>query len=421
MPIPTDKRRERSAIVGWIISHPKTTLALCTLALLAAITGAVQTPVNRRLQRRIAAIRAKGEPITIDDINALRPVIPNDQNMTLSLIELGENLQPSREPKDLIEKLWYDPRAPTGEPLAAELLDAARRYLDEKAAELDGIHEALKLDQGCMNTVWPTPAFTTMLPGLGHLHMVARVLATEQQVAEEDGDQESAALILFEMLHLDDALKHEPSILGTLMRMATRWLALDRIERTVNRRGLHAESIRRLEQCLLRMECNINLRKIMMVERAFFLDTMEWIRASRANAAAIGGRVAGLSSIWSSLPVIPALDTLDTLEMFTDLVDCIDKPDVQSIECFRSIDSRISTVPWYRIMSFTLVPSFSRATDLWVRHVASTRALRTALACERYRLTTGDWPDNLSKLVPDFLSALPIDPFDGQTIRFERI
>ena len=47
--------------------------------------------------------------------------------------------------------------------------------------------------------------------------------------------------------------------------------------------------------------------------------------------------------------------------------------------------------------------------------------LRTALACERYRLTTGDWPDNLSKLVPDFLSALPTDPFDGQTIRFERI
>ncbi|MCZ6698993.1 MAG: hypothetical protein O7D94_08705, partial [Planctomycetota bacterium] len=30
-------------------------------------------------------------------------------------------------------------------------------------------------------------------------------------------------------------------------------------------------------------------------------------------------------------------------------------------------------------------------------------------------------PDNLSKLVPDVLSAPPTDPFDGQTIRFERI
>ncbi len=133
-------------------------------------------------------------------------------------------------------------------------------------------------------------------------------------------------------------------------------------------------------------------------------------------------KTADISSIiWSYLPVVPALDTAGGLEIMTDQANCLDKPDVQSIQRFRSIESRISLLPWYGIMSRNLIWGRTRAIELWVRNVASTRALRTALACERYRLATGDWPDNLSKLVPDFLSALPTDPFDGQTIRFERI
>ncbi len=39
-------------------------------------------------------------------------------------------------------------------------------------------------------------------------------------------------------------------------------------------------------------------------------------------------------------------------------------------------------------------------------------ALRAALACERYRLKYGQWPDKLEALVPDFLPQVPSDPLD---------
>ena len=113
-------------------------------------------------------------------------------------------------------------------------------------------------------------------------------------------------------------LKNESYLIGALVRFAIRTLALDRIERTVNRRGLHAESIRRLEQSLLRMESDIDLRKVMVVERAILLDTMEWIRASRGGAAVIGGSTTDISSIWPYLPVIPALDMVGGVELMTD-------------------------------------------------------------------------------------------------------
>lgn len=425
MSVHPNERRRRPGLIGWLASHPRITAALAGLTLLVAAAGTLHLAANRGLNRRIAAIRAKGEPISIDDLNALNPVIPDDQNMTLRLIEFGGSLRPSQDADEQIENLWHQlssrEQAPTGEPLPAERLDAARRYLRERAAELDGIHEALKLDQGSLGTVWITPAISTMLPGLAPLRDVARAIAAEQQVATEDGDRGRSASILFEMLHLDDALKHDSGLICTLVRIAIRSLAQDRIERTINHRGLDTESIRKLEQCLQSKESDIDFRKAMIVERALFVDTTQWLRSAKGTVSMLGGSAADISSIWAYLPAVPALDTADGVKTLNALVDSLDKPDVRSLQRIQSIESSLLALPWYKVMSRALIPSCSRAAQFWVRHVASTRALQTALACERFRLATGNWPDSPEKLVPDFLSAVLTDPFDGKPIRFERI
>ncbi|HLJ10190.1 MAG TPA: hypothetical protein VKU82_03320 [Planctomycetaceae bacterium] len=41
-----------------------------------------------------------------------------------------------------------------------------------------------------------------------------------------------------------------------------------------------------------------------------------------------------------------------------------------------------------------------------------------ALALERYRRANGAWPESLAALVPEFLDAVPLDPYDGNPIRF---
>ena len=46
------------------------------------------------------------------------------------------------------------------------------------------------------------------------------------------------------------------------------------------------------------------------------------------------------------------------------------------------------------------------------------RLATTALALERFRITTGRLPEGLDELVPDYLEAIPVDPFDGTLIRF---
>ena len=53
---------------------------------------------------------------------------------------------------------------------------------------------------------------------------------------------------------------------------------------------------------------------------------------------------------------------------------------------------------------------------------AQMNATQLALAVERYRLTHADGvPETLGALVPGFLHAAPIDPFDGGPFRFKKL
>jgi hypothetical protein len=48
------------------------------------------------------------------------------------------------------------------------------------------------------------------------------------------------------------------------------------------------------------------------------------------------------------------------------------------------------------------------------------RAAATALAVERFRRAKGQWPEKLTDLVPAYLTAVRMDPFDGQPLRFKK-
>lgn len=72
---------------------------------------------------------------------------------------------------------------------------------------------------------------------------------------------------------------------------------------------------------------------------------------------------------------------------------------------------------------YSLVPLFvfGRPEGRRFREVSSRmRSLAALLAAERYRLTRGRWPGQLTDLVPAFLPAVPMDPFDGRPLRYRK-
>ena len=66
------------------------------------------------------------------------------------------------------------------------------------------------------------------------------------------------------------------------------------------------------------------------------------------------------------------------------------------------------------------MPSLGRAFDLALRGKGRIRSARAALAAERYRIDHGQWPTDLGELVPGYLDAVPLDPFDDEPLRYLR-
>jgi hypothetical protein len=53
-----------------------------------------------------------------------------------------------------------------------------------------------------------------------------------------------------------------------------------------------------------------------------------------------------------------------------------------------------------------------------MRVEAAKQIIVTAIALKRYQLKHGNYPADLNSLVPEFVSTVPIDPVDGQPLRY---
>ena len=48
------------------------------------------------------------------------------------------------------------------------------------------------------------------------------------------------------------------------------------------------------------------------------------------------------------------------------------------------------------------------------------RVIITAIALKRFLLKHGNYPERFSELTPEFLASVPLDPVDGQPLRYRR-
>jgi hypothetical protein len=70
------------------------------------------------------------------------------------------------------------------------------------------------------------------------------------------------------------------------------------------------------------------------------------------------------------------------------------------------------------MMSGMSLPVLSRVNTRQADCLAEIRTAVAALAVERFRRANGRPPGKLEELVPRFLPAVPLDPFDGRPLRF---
>lgn len=81
---------------------------------------------------------------------------------------------------------------------------------------------------------------------------------------------------------------------------------------------------------------------------------------------------------------------------------------------------RVGARRYLRPFSAIILPSWERAFIVHFRNLARRRLAAVALALRLYELDHGQRPEQLADLVPDYLEAIPKDPFDpsGGLVRY---
>ncbi len=365
---------------------------------------------NRRWQGQLAALRAAGEPLTIQDIQALRaPATGEGDTIADVVTRAADEVEAIRGPV---------PRGVLGMPggpdidffagIPAGAIGMTRDYVSARRSALTrlGIIEGLRPGRYAISYDG-SPAdltrFTDEGPPIRHLTQLLYLDATLRLV---DGDTEGAASNIPLLLRILSPEADEPTGMAGLTS-AGAVVRATRVLQDVLRVGvLQDETLRRLDAEFADCLASHSVRWALWGDRAGFIAVLE-------QHHSIGG-VAGMV-----LRLQDGDHPERVMEMFGWLLDAGEDP-AELLAAAKRVETELQKQSeWQSLTSWTVI----RTPSLVVAHVwgiAEIRAARVVVAVERFRLKEGEFPELLEELVPEYLSEIPTDPFDGLPMKIAR-
>jgi len=404
----TGPKRKRK----WLIRFAAVLGALALVWLILAAHARI------KLTQEIAAARRSGDPLTFEEIKARRPPIPDEENGALVLQALFDSLEPlskNRDPAVRSLLLGDKKLPPPGEPLDATAIAAARSFLAERADLLRALDRMIDYPAGRFDVQIADDPVQTLLPHLMLVRTAVRLKALDALIKAIDGRMEDAVRDARIILNMAATLEDGGVLISTLVYAAATSAGVGSLERWLSLGECPGQTLRELNDVLQRHEESSSLRWGLLGERAL---QVEIFRAAQIGKYGRGG----------GLPVpVPALSWLNawwlqlnqaqSISFMSRLVE-VAKAAENQLARVEQLDAEARGISRLYLMTRLIMPSLQRTFVHWLRRTAELRCARVALAVERYRLAHGGWPESLEALLPEYLDAVPPDPFDGRPLRY---
>jgi hypothetical protein len=244
-----------------------------------------------------------------------------------------------------------------------------------------------------------------------------KLLCLEAILNAQNGRSQEVADSVVSAIKLAESLKDVPLLVPQLGRLACLGMTVANLELAVNATALSGAQLRDLSGALIEAESPQSLL------RGFVGILCE------ENQYTLGNKSLETTSADASLPALFAYQYLGLRQL--DRSACFGVIGSYIRTCERPFPMRLQLAHDTRIRaahvskSLLLAASLGPGLELCVTHearcIASLRSGRTALAVLAYRVTNGSLPSKLEDLVPAYLAAVPVDPFDGQPLRYKKL
>ena len=375
------------------------------------------------VKRQLAAIRSAGLPTNGAEANNYYPAVPDPENAALkmaSAFELMTNYNDQRSNK--VVSIKFPPHKAA---LTPEQLELLAPYCAMNSNALAAVDDAIELPH-CRYPVDLSWGAGTLLPHLAGLRSLSRISAFESLL---DPSQSSVAIP--RILGLAHTLDKEPVLISKLVRIAILSTAVAALERRLNTGSIGEAELRHLNELFAGAAGTNQMVNGLIGERAMYLQyfRMSW---AEINRLADSEGEAGPENSGPPLPGPQPFIFKCSGFFERDLRFYLDAMDTNisiagelpiNFSTITNVEDQISRTGRrnYFILSSMLLPALGSAIIKEASSLAEVQTAQTALAVERFRLAHGELPDNLEALVPQFLSFVPEDPFDGQPLRYHRL
>jgi hypothetical protein len=207
------------------------------------------------------------------------------------------------------------------------------------------------------------------------------------------------------MFTASDTISGQLTIVEHLVRLVTLGTAMEQTGFLLNEVELTDEQLSQLSRQLEACDIQGNFTRCLMGERAISSVTFDQ-----------------LGNTFISEDRLKCLDFLAQAIAFSEQAPPADRDQLQAFIKKFEVQSKAAAASWSTRpspLTALLFPSFTAAFNAKSKVLAVRESLLTAIAAERYRHQTGQFPAQLADLVPDYLASARLDPFDGRPLRFK--
>jgi hypothetical protein len=359
------------------------------------------------LQRKIAELRAKGYPTSIEELekyNQIPEGVPNAADLYVKAFDAYR--APFEDETKLLPYFRPGILKP-GEPNAPEM-EAMATFLSWNARTLELLHQAGQIEQ-CKFNYPLTSSSGFMNPYLNESKKCSQLLRILILERATSGKTDQSYQGMIDHLRLAESLSRESSLISYLVKISIEAGYVDSVQVILERTALSDQQIVELRAELLKARDQLRMGLWLVGERCYLLDVM--VDRYPLGYGTIPARWSGLMDT----NLVRSLEFFDQLEAAAKM-----EPEKRKKE-FQWIDEEVNDLSVLFFTTKMLMPALGKVGMIELRIIAQLDCARTALGVGRFRLAEGRLPESLEALVPKFIEAVPIDPFDGKPLRYKRL
>lgn len=405
-----------AAIFGKMLQHGRWWHALLIVVTLTALGITLRWVLqSHALKKRHSQLRTAGQPFTLEelaDYYAIPEGLGDSTDLWQEAVQLAEEYEDYEQEEGLpIVGFMDSPDLPAfGEPWPEK--DAVALFLEGQAVPLAAIHRAAQIESGVRfpHDFGHDGDVVAELSNLfGPLRRCERLLLLQAYMRARDGDIDGSVQSLREMFAVGRVLEGYPLAVAFWVRTAISENAVYRCASILPFVNSSDDNLKSIQGELRRLDYRQDLHRALAGERAYMLNNCGQGLADTTSVPIPD------SAAWYFEPGIQ-LRILDYLDGMPELSQ---KPWQDALSYVAKFEnhtpSKLSLTDMVVADSLpVLAGTFTRAAQAEAR--AAT--LDAAIATELFRRDRQRLPTTLQELVPEYLPAVPSDPFAAGPVQY---